>query len=126
MSMTRAARLNATEARAAAIAVIAAERAGVATPIYCLPNPFDLSNAMLPREVAIRRLSCAMTNALRVSLVIMALLLLGACTDPDSVSGSSFTRGIDQDITVTHDAGAPTVRNLSLPDTSTWLFARGR
>ncbi len=63
-----------------------------------------------------------MARAVRSGLVLIALLSLGGCVDSDGV----LSRGIDQDITVTHDAGAPTVRNLSLRDTSSWLFAPGR
>ena len=63
-----------------------------------------------------------MARVVRSGLALIALLSLGGCADSDDVA----SRGIDQDITVTHDSGAPTVRNLSLPDTSTWLFAPRR
>ena len=54
-----------------------------------------------------------------------ALLSLGACTDPDSVSGSGFERGIDADIAATHDAGAPTSRNLGPRGSENWRLGGG-
>jgi len=59
-----------------------------------------------------------------MSLVTLTFLLLGACTDPYGMNGSGFERGIDADILATHDAGAPTLRNLSLRDTSPLLVGR--
>ena len=46
-------------------------------------------------------------------LSIIVLLPLTGCADPDSVSGSGFERGIDQDISASHDAGATSLRDLS-------------
>ena len=54
-----------------------------------------------------------------------ALLSLAACTDPDSVSGSGFERGIDADIAATHDGGAPTVRNLGPRGSENWRLGGG-
>jgi len=51
-----------------------------------------------------------------ICLSMIALLSLAGCADPDSVSGSGFERGIDQDISASHDAGATSLRDLSLPD----------
>jgi len=41
-----------------------------------------------------------------IRLSIIAVLSLTGCSDPDSVSGSGFERGIDDDISASHDAGA--------------------
>jgi len=51
-----------------------------------------------------------------IRLSIIAVLSLTGCSDPDSVSGSGFERGIDDDISASHDAGATILRNLSLLD----------
>ena len=50
----------------------------------------------------------------------LAVSLLGAvgCADTDDIP----QRGFDQDISSTHDASSPTLRNLSLRDISGWLF----
>ena len=65
-----------------------------------------------------------MCRTLFNTVMTLALLMLGACTDPDSVSGSGFGRGIDADIAATHDAGAPTIRNLGMRDSAPTLFGR--
>ena len=49
-----------------------------------------------------------------ICLSMVMLLSLNGCADPDSVSGSGFERGIDQDVSATHDAGATSLRDLSL------------
>jgi hypothetical protein len=51
-----------------------------------------------------------------ICLSIIALPSLTGCSDPDSVSGSGFERGIDDDISASHDAGATSLRDLSLLD----------
>jgi hypothetical protein len=65
-----------------------------------------------------------MSRALVATSLALSFLLLGACTDPDSVSGSGFERGIDADIWATHDAGAPTLRNLGLRGNAPLLIGR--
>jgi hypothetical protein len=47
---------------------------------------------------------------------MIAFLSLAGCANPDSVWGSGFERGIDQDISASHDAGATSLRDLSLPE----------
>ncbi len=65
-----------------------------------------------------------MCRTLFRSILVLSFVALGACTDPDSVSGAASERGIDADILATHDAGALTLRNLSLHDTAPLLFGR--
>jgi hypothetical protein len=43
------------------------------------------------------------------SLIAMAAFALAACAAEDTQTGE---RGIDQDISASHDAGAPTIDNL--------------
>ncbi len=45
-----------------------------------------------------------MCSTLRRSVLVLSFVILGACTDPDSVSGAGSERGIDADILATHDA----------------------
>jgi ABC-type glycerol-3-phosphate transport system substrate-binding protein len=54
-----------------------------------------------------------MTKTLLRSLVAAAALALAACAAEDAQTDE---RGIDQDITATHDAGAPTLSNISQHD----------
>ena len=63
-----------------------------------------------------------MSRSLLGSTFVLSFIVLAACSDPDSVSGSRFERGIDADISATHDAGAPTTRNLGLRDQSPLPF----
>jgi predicted small secreted protein len=49
-----------------------------------------------------------MTKSLLWSVAVLAALALAACSE----DAQTTERGIDQDITATHDAGAPTVHNL--------------
>ena len=51
-----------------------------------------------------------------ICLSTIALLSLAGCADPYTVSGSGFERGIDQDISASHDVGATSLRDLSLRD----------
>jgi hypothetical protein len=52
-----------------------------------------------------------MTRSLLRSIVVLAALALAACAGEDTQTNE---RGIDQDITATHDAGAPTPANIGL------------
>jgi hypothetical protein len=67
-----------------------------------------------------------MRRTLLGTAMALSLLVLSACTDPDSVSGSGFERGIDADILATHDGGAATLRNLGLRDAAPLLFGRSQ
>jgi hypothetical protein len=58
-----------------------------------------------------------MTTSLFRSLVIAAALALSACSGEDT---QTTQRGIDQDITATHDAGAPTATNIGQRDFAPW------
>jgi hypothetical protein len=49
-----------------------------------------------------------MTKSLLLSVAALATLALAACAE----DGQTTERGIDQDITATHGAGAPTIDNL--------------
>ena len=49
-----------------------------------------------------------MARSVVMSCVFLAALALGACAEDSQTT----QRGIDQDITATHDAGAPTLDNL--------------
>lgn len=58
-----------------------------------------------------------MTKSLLRSAIVLAALALGACTAEDTQTDQ---RGIDQDITATHDAGAPTISNIGQRDFAPW------
>lgn len=58
-----------------------------------------------------------MTKSLLRSAIVLATLALGACTAEDTQTDQ---RGIDQDITATHDAGAPTISNIGQRDFAPW------
>jgi len=58
-----------------------------------------------------------MTKSLLSSLVAVAALALAACAAED---GQTTERGIDQDITATHDAGASTLNNIGQRDFAPW------
>ena len=58
-----------------------------------------------------------MTRSLIRSMVVLAALALGACAAEDA---QTTERGIDQDITATHDAGAPTAANIGQRDFAPW------
>lgn len=58
-----------------------------------------------------------MTKSLLRSLVAVAALALAACAAED---GQTTERGIDQDITATHDAGAPTLNNFGHSAFAPW------
>jgi len=53
-------------------------------------------------------------------LALLALLALAACSGSPEDASQAGQRGIDQDITATHDAGAPTLNNLSLGGSAPW------
>jgi hypothetical protein len=55
-------------------------------------------------------------------VMALSLLILSACTDPDSVSGSGFERGIDDDISATHNGHAPTSSNMGMWDANPLMF----
>jgi hypothetical protein len=57
------------------------------------------------------------TKALPRSLVAFATLVLAACSAEDMQTNE---RGIDQDITATHDAGAATINNIGQRDFAPW------
>lgn len=61
-----------------------------------------------------------MTRAMLGLCAGSALLVLTGCADTDNLP----QRGFDQDISATHDGGAPTTRNLR--DTSPGLFSFSR
>jgi len=58
-----------------------------------------------------------MTKSLFRSIVVLSALMLAACVDEDAQTNE---RGIDQDITATHDAGAPTASNIGQRDYAPW------
>ncbi len=58
-----------------------------------------------------------MTKSLLRSFIALAALALAACAAEDTQTNE---RGIDQDITATHDAGAPTVSNIGQRDFAPW------
>ena len=58
-----------------------------------------------------------MNKSLRFSTIVLAALALGACAFEDA---QTTERGIDQDITATHDAGAPTAMNIGQRDFAPW------
>jgi hypothetical protein len=58
-----------------------------------------------------------MTKSLLSILVAVAALALAACAAED---GQTTERGIDQDITATHDAGASTLNNIGQRDFAPW------
>jgi hypothetical protein len=55
-------------------------------------------------------------KSMLICLSMIALLSLTDCADPDSVSALGSSVGIDQDISASHDTGATSLRDLSLPD----------
>ena len=57
-----------------------------------------------------------MTKALVWSVVALSVLALGACSE----DAQTTQRGIDQDITATHDAGAPTLSNIGQNNFAPW------
>jgi len=50
-------------------------------------------------------------------MVFLASLTLGACAFEDAQTNE---RGIDQDITAAHDAGAPTLSNIGQRNYAPW------
>jgi hypothetical protein len=58
-----------------------------------------------------------MTRSLIRSMAVLAALTLGACAFEDAQTNE---RGIDQDITATHDAGSPTLSNIGQRDYAPW------
>jgi len=52
-----------------------------------------------------------MTGSLFRSIIVVSVLALAGCAGEDTQTNE---RGIDQDITATHDAGAPTPANIGL------------
>ncbi|HKX10433.1 MAG TPA: hypothetical protein VJN67_19695 [Stellaceae bacterium] len=58
-----------------------------------------------------------MTRSLIRSMAVLAALALGACSAEDAQTNE---RGIDQDITAAHDAGAPTLSNIGQRDYAPW------
>ena len=58
-----------------------------------------------------------MTRSLIRSMAVLAALTLGACAFEDAQTNE---RGIDQDITATHDAGAPTLNNIGQSNFAPW------
>ncbi len=63
-----------------------------------------------------------MTRSLFRSMVVLAALALAGCAGEDTQTDQ---RGIDQDITATHDAGAPTARNIGQRDFAPWRLNMG-
>ena len=57
-----------------------------------------------------------MSRSMLAICAAAALLGLAACADTDDIP----QRGIDQDISATHDSGAPTVRNLGPRGGENW------
>ena len=53
------------------------------------------------------------TKPLPLCLIALVALALAACTTEDAQTNE---RGIDQDISATHDASAPTISNLGERD----------
>jgi hypothetical protein len=82
-----------------------------------------------PRQLRLRRTMLAegtgnvrghqkmRTKPLLRSLVALAMLVLAACAAEDTQTNE---RGIDQDITATHDAGAATINNIGQRDFAPW------
>ena len=58
-----------------------------------------------------------MTRFLLRGMVAVGMLALGGCAGDE---GQTTERGIDQDITATHDAGGPTARNIGQRDFAPW------
>jgi ABC-type glycerol-3-phosphate transport system substrate-binding protein len=58
-----------------------------------------------------------MTKSLLRSIAVLAALALAACAAEDAQTDQ---RGIDQDITATHDAGAPTLNNIGQSIFAPW------
>ena len=58
-----------------------------------------------------------MTKYLLRSIVGLAALALAACAAEDAQTDE---RGIDQDITATHEAGAPTLSNIGQHNFAPW------
>ena len=58
-----------------------------------------------------------MTRSLIRSMIVLAAMTLGACAGEDAQTNQ---RGIDQDITAAHDAGAPTLSNIGQRDYAPW------
>lgn len=58
-----------------------------------------------------------MTKSLLRGMLLVTALALGGCADEDAQTNQ---RGIDQDITATHDAGAPTSVNIGQRDYAPW------
>ncbi len=58
-----------------------------------------------------------MTKFLLRGMVVVGTLMLAACASDDA---QTTDRGIDQDITATHDAGGPTARNIGQRDFAPW------
>ena len=58
-----------------------------------------------------------MTKFLLRGAAALAALALVACAFEDAQTDQ---RGIDQDITATHDAGAPTLNNIGQRDFAPW------
>ena len=58
-----------------------------------------------------------MTRSLMRSMVVFVALTLGACAFEDAQTNE---RGIDQDITAAHDAGAPTMSNIGQRNSAPW------
>lgn len=57
-----------------------------------------------------------MMKSLLLSVAALGALALVACTDDSQTT----QRGIDQDITATHDAGAPTLSNIGQNNFAPW------
>jgi hypothetical protein len=60
------------------------------------------------------------TRSLLPCVALVAALMLAACAGEDT---QTTQQGIDQDITATHDAGAPTSRNIGLGDFAPWRLS---
>jgi hypothetical protein len=85
-----------------------------ASPNDVIARPFadapGFPPLVLKREVR-------MTQSLLRSIAVLAALALAACTGEDAQTDQ---RGIDKDITATHDAGAPTLNNIGQNNFAPW------
>ena len=76
------------------------------------------SGSGLPHFPSIKR-EVRMTKSLVWSVAILAALALGACAGEDT---QTTERGIDQDITVSHQPGSATLDNLGQNGFAPWRF----
>ena len=80
------------------------------------------SGSGLPHFPRIKR-EVRMAKSLVWSVAIVAALTLGACAGEDT---QTTERGIDQDITVSHQPGSATLDNLGQSGIAPWHFTSPR